>query len=180
MMYLRWSQTAESQLASGAHSRRCEQGDLDVSTEGDMRRYRAEANKHRADISKASKTVATQRKKATDAMTAAGKTKSAATARSKLAEAERASKAANDAEGKRAGLERKLADAEVKIAKTQERYEKERNASQAKALDDLRKRADLASSQFRPPRRLGDGPPSASGPARGGAMIRTCGWPSAR
>jgi hypothetical protein len=116
-----------------------------VSTEGDMRRYRAEANKHRADISKASKIVATQRKKATDAMTAAGKTKSAATARSKLAEAERATKAANDAEGKRAGLERKLADAEVKIAKTQERYEKERNASQAKALDDLRKRADLAS-----------------------------------
>ena len=78
-----------------------------------------------------------QRKKAADATTAARRSKSAATIKWKLAEAERATKAANQAEAKRAALEKKLADVEVKITKAQERYDKERNAAQRKAVDDL-------------------------------------------
>jgi len=67
-----------------------------------------------------------------------------------MADAERATKAANEAEGKRAVLEKNLADVETKISKAQEKYDKERNAAQEKALDTLRRRADRATIQFHP------------------------------
>lgn len=123
-----------------------------MTAEGDLRRYRAEANKLRADISKASSTVATQRKKAADAAAAASKSRSTTTTKSKLTEAERATKAANDAERKRADLEKKLAGVELKVSKAQENYEKEQRAAQAKAIKDLGRRTEQAASQFNPPR----------------------------
>lgn len=121
-----------------------------MSAESDLQRYRSEANRLRSDVSKASSTVAAQRKKATDATAAAGRSKSAATIRSKNSEADRASKAANGAEKKRASLEKKLADAEVKIARTQAKVDKERQTAQRRAMDDLRRTTENASFQFRP------------------------------
>ena len=100
----------------------------------DLRRYRNEANSIRTDIGKASSTVATQRKKASDAVAAASRSKSPSTVRTKSSEAERATKAANDAEAKLASLQNRLADVEVNIARTQQKYDKERDAKQAAAL----------------------------------------------
>jgi hypothetical protein len=122
-----------------------------MTTEISLRRYRAEANKYRTDISRASSAVAAHRKKAADATSAANRSKNASTIKAKLAEAERATKAANDSEKKRADLEKKLADVEKKIAKAEEMYQKEQLAAQKKAVQDLRRRTDRAASQFGPP-----------------------------
>lgn len=126
-----------------------------MSNESELRRHREAANRIRADISKASGTVAAKRKKATDAQAGAARSKSPSTIRMKTAEAERATKEANDAEKKRADLERKWADTEVKITKAQEKYEKERSTAQSKALAELR-RTSLSSSERFAPRRLGE------------------------
>jgi hypothetical protein len=124
--------------------------------ESDLRRHRADANRLRGEVSKVSSTVAAQRKKASAATIAAGKSKSAATVRSKLNEAERASKAANDAETKRAGLEKKLAAAEVNATKAQVKVDRERQTSQDRAMRNLEQRANTATAQFAAPRRLGE------------------------
>ncbi|PRY49555.1 TIR domain-containing protein [Knoellia remsis] len=71
------------------------------------------------------------------------------------AEAERATKDANEAEKKRADLEKKLAETEVKVTKAQKKYEKERSAAQSKALADLRRTALESSDRFAP-RHLSD------------------------
>ncbi len=96
-----------------------------------------------------------QRKKAADAASAASKSRSAATTRSKLAEAERATRAANEAEKKRADLERKLAAAQLKITRAQHMNEKEQKAAQAKAIKELRSRTERAAAQFGASRPLG-------------------------
>lgn len=124
-----------------------------MTAESDLRRYRADANRLRGEISKASSTVAAQRKKASGATIAAEKSKNASTIRSKSSEAQRATKAANEAERKRAGLEKKLAAAEVNATKAQIKVDKERQASQDRALRDLQSRADIAASQFSAPSR---------------------------
>jgi hypothetical protein len=121
-----------------------------MSTESDLNRYRAAANQIRTEISRASNTVATKRKKASDALAAAERSKSATTIRTKTAEADRATRDANDAEKKRAGLEKKLAETEVKITKTQQKYEKERATAQSRALDDLRRGAGQSAERFSP------------------------------
>ncbi len=126
-----------------------------MSKESELRRLRDAANRIRSDISRASGTVAAKRKKAADALTAAGRSKSPATIRQKTTEAERATKDANDAEKKRADLEKKLADTEVKITKTLEKVEKERASAQAEAIADLRRTTQRSSDRFAP-RRLGD------------------------
>jgi hypothetical protein len=108
------------------------------------------ANQIRTEISRVSDTVATKRKKAADALAAAGRSKSATTIRSKTAEADRATKDANDAEKKRAGLEKKLAETEVKITKNQQKFEKERAAAQSRALEDLRRSAQQSAEHFSP------------------------------
>jgi predicted nucleotide-binding protein len=84
-------------------------------------------------------------------MISADKTRSVSMAKSKRSEAERATKAANDAEKKRAAAEKKLVSVEFEISKNQNKYEKEREAAQAKALADLSRKADQASAQFSPP-----------------------------
>jgi hypothetical protein len=121
-----------------------------MSRETDLNRYRGAANQIRTEISRASNTVATKRKKASDALAAAERSKSATTIRTKTAEADRATRDANDAEKKRAGLERKLAETEVKITKTQQKYEKERATAQSRALDDLRRGAGQSAERFSP------------------------------
>lgn len=121
-----------------------------MSAEYDLKRYRAEANRLRGEISKASSTVAAKHKKAADARTSASKSKNASTVKSKLSEGERASKDAIDAEKKRGDLEKKLAETEVKVTKAQEKAEKEREVSQKRMISDIQRRADLASSQFEP------------------------------
>jgi hypothetical protein len=139
-----------------------------MSTESDLNRYRAAANQLRTEISRASDTVATKRKKAPDALAAAGRSKSPTTIRTKTAEADRATRDANDAEKKRAGLERKLAETEAKTTKAQQKYEKERATSQSRALDDLRRSTDQSAERFSPShfgdtlreRNLGPGPSS--------------------
>jgi hypothetical protein len=139
-----------------------------MGTESDLNRYRAAANQIRTEISRASDTVATKRKKASDALAAAGRSKGATTIRTKAAEADRATRDANDAEKKRAGLEKKLAETEVKITKTQQKYEKERSTAQSRALDDLRRSAEQSAERFSPShfgdmlreRNLGPGPSS--------------------
>jgi hypothetical protein len=77
-----------------------------MSTETDLNRYRGAANQIRTEISRASNTVATKRKKASDALAAAERSKSATTIRTKTAEADRATRDANDAEKKRAASKR--------------------------------------------------------------------------
>ena len=67
-----------------------------MSTESDLNRYRGAANQIRTEISRASNTVATKRKKASDALAAAERSKSATTIRTKTAEADRATRDAND------------------------------------------------------------------------------------
>jgi len=121
-----------------------------MTNQGRLRRLRDAANRYRADISTASATIATQRQKATDAASAAERTKVGTTARTKQRAAARATKSANEAEKKRAAAEKKLADIEREISKVQARYDKERDTTQAKALADLRKKADEASAKFRP------------------------------
>jgi len=126
-----------------------------LSSESELRRQRDAANRIRADIGRASSTVAAKRKKAADAQASAARSTNASTIRMKSSEAERATKEANDAEKKRAELEKKLAEAEVKVTKAQEKYEKERSSAQTKALSDLRRSAQRSSARFAP-RRLGD------------------------
>jgi hypothetical protein len=121
-----------------------------MATQDTLRRLRDTANRYRTAIGKASDVVAKQRKKAADATTAAGKTRSPSIAKSKRSEAERATKAANKAESERAAAERKLADVEREITKAQGRYEKERDAKQAKALAGLQLRTEQAAAQFHP------------------------------
>lgn len=137
-----------------------------MSTESDLRRYRDQAVQLRAQIGKASSTVAEKRKKAAAARAAAARTKSDATRRSKLREAELAEKAANDAEKKRSDLEKKLADIEKKVAVSQGKYDKEQQASQKKALDSIKRQNAAAARQFGPPRRLGDPAPGPFAPPR--------------
>lgn len=126
-----------------------------MSNESELRRLRSDSARFRADVAKASGIIATQRKKATDASIAAGKSKVASTVKNKLAEAQRATKAANDAEKKRAGAEKKLTDVERKINATQQRYEKEQRDNQVEAMAQLRRGNERAGSQFHPPTLLG-------------------------
>ncbi|MEW1982415.1 TIR domain-containing protein [Citricoccus sp. NPDC079358] len=126
-----------------------------MSNESELRRLRSESERHRVNTAKASGIMATQRKKAAEATIAAGKSKNASTVKNKLAEAQRATKAANDAEKKRADSEKKLADVERKINATQQKYEKEQRDTQVKALAQLRRDNERATSQFHPPARLG-------------------------
>lgn len=133
-----------------------------MSTESDLRRHRDRAVQLRAQIGKASATVAEKRKKAAAARASAGKTKSDATRRSKLREAELDDKAANDAEKQRADLEKKVADIEKKATAAQGKYEREQQASQKRALDSIKKQNAVAAHQFGPPRRLGDPAPDPS------------------
>lgn len=124
-----------------------------MGADSDLRRYRADANHLRGEIGKASTLVAAKRTKAANAAAAITKTKSASTIKSKEAEAEWATKEANSAEQKRADLEKKLADVEVKATRSQEKRDKERQSAQDRALLDLRRRADQAAAQFRSPDR---------------------------
>lgn len=119
-----------------------------MSYETELRRLRSESNRYRSDIAKASEVVAAQRKKATDARIAAGKSKSNATIKNKLAEETRAICAANAAEKKRAEAEKKLASVESKVYSTQEKYEKEQRAIHTKALNQLRQNTENAASRF--------------------------------
>jgi len=137
-----------------------------VTAESDLRRYRDQTVQLRTQIGKTSATVAEKRKKAAAARGAAGKTKLDATRRSKLREAESAEKAANDAEKKRSDLENKLADVERKIATTQGKYDREQQASQKQAFDEIKKQNAAAARQFVPPRRLGDPAPGPFVPGR--------------
>jgi hypothetical protein len=121
-----------------------------VSTESELNRHRTAANQIRTEISRASETVANNRKKAADALAAADRSKNATTIRTKNAEASRATKDANEAEKKRAALEKKLAETEVKVTKSQQKYEKERATAQSRALDDLRRSAQQSEAQFEP------------------------------
>lgn len=133
-----------------------------MSNESELRRLRSESERHRTETARASGIIAAQRKKAAEATTAANKTKSASTIKTKLAEAERATKAANEAEKKRADAEKKLADVERRINTTQQKYEKEQRDNQAKALAQLRRENERATTQFHPPARLGSPSSSAS------------------
>lgn len=126
-----------------------------MSIENELRRLRSESSRHRSDIAKDSAVVATQRKKAADARIAAGKSKSPATIKSKLAEEMRATTAANAAEKKRAESEKKLANIDIKVHSTQEKYEKEQRAINAKALDRLRQNTENAASRFHAPSMVG-------------------------
>jgi hypothetical protein len=125
-----------------------------MSAESDVKRYRTDSVRLRGEIAKSSTTVAANRKKAADASSAAAKSKSASTIKMKLSEAERGTKAANDAESKRADLEKKLAGVEGNLAKALEKAEKERESKQDLAMKRLQKRADEASRQFAAPRML--------------------------
>jgi Skp family chaperone for outer membrane proteins len=142
-----------------------------MSAESDVKRYRGDSVRLRGEIGKASTTVATNRKKAAAASSAATKSKSASTAKMKLSEAERATKAANDAEGKRADLEKKLAGVEGNLAKALEKYEKERESKRDQAMKQLQNRADEASRQFAAPRVLAGtyGATVSAGPATSSA-----------
>ncbi|MET4538710.1 hypothetical protein ABIE37_000465 [Arthrobacter bambusae] len=126
-----------------------------MSYESDLRRYRSDASRLRNEIARTSATVATQRKKAADANSAASRSSSQSTTRMKLAEAERATKSANDAEKKRADLEKKVADVDSKIHATQNKYEKQQQDNQTKALAELGRNNARAAAHFRTPARLG-------------------------
>ena len=72
------------------------------------------------------------------------------------------------------GLERKLAETEVKITKTQQKYEKERATAQSRALDDLRRGAGQSAERFSPSHfgdtlRERDPPPRAKQPSASAA-----------
>lgn len=132
-----------------------------MATEGDLRRYQAQTGQLRTDISKASSMVATKRKKAADARTAAARSSSATTIRTKTAEAERAERDAIAAEAKRANLEKKLADAETKVVKARADVDKKRAADQQRSLEALRRDTERAAKQFdMPASRTGWGSPT--------------------
>jgi hypothetical protein len=126
-----------------------------LSYESELRRLRSESSRHRSDIAKASGVVAAQRKKAADASNSAGRSSSPSTIKSRLAEAERTTKTANDAEKKRADAETRLAGTETKIVSAQQKYEKEQRDAQKKAFSQLKRENDRAIVQFRTPERLG-------------------------
>lgn len=119
-----------------------------ITAESELRRYRTEAGTLRQNISKASSTVAAMRKKATAASAAASRSSNPSTVRMKTSEAERATKQANEAETKRAGFEQKLSNVETKLLKAQEKWERERQTAQDRALRDLALRTTQAASQF--------------------------------
>lgn len=122
-----------------------------MSAESELKRYRTEAERLRKDIGSASGTVADKRKKALAAAQAADKSKSLPTQKSKRAEADRLTKAANDAEKKRADLEKKLAATEVKANNAQGKIDKERTAqdrTRERKLEELTRANDRAASQF--------------------------------
>ncbi|MDN3460686.1 toll/interleukin-1 receptor domain-containing protein [Rhodococcus sp. APC 3903] len=125
-----------------------------MSAESELKRYRTEAERLRKDIGSASGAVADKRKKALAAAQAADKSKSLSTQRSKRAEADRLTKAANDAEKKRADLEKKLAATEVKANNAQGKVDKERTAqdqTRERKLEELTRANDRAASQFTSP-----------------------------
>ncbi|WP_422758533.1 toll/interleukin-1 receptor domain-containing protein [Paenarthrobacter sp. C1] len=72
----------------------------------------------------------------------------------KLAEAVRATKSANDTEKKRADLEKKIADIDSKIYATQNKYEKQQQDKQNKALAELGINNERAAAHFRVPAKL--------------------------
>lgn len=137
-----------------------------MSAESDLKRYRDEAVRLRGQISKASGTIATKRKKAADARAAAARSKSQTTIKSKLREADSAERDANAAEKKRADLEKKVAGVEKKVATAQARYEKDQQNSQKKALDSIRRQNATATRQFTPHRRLAKGASTEFFPGR--------------
>lgn len=69
-----------------------------MSTESELKRYRDQVSKLRSEVGRHSSTVATKRKKAADAMSAASRSRSDSTRRMKEREAEAATKDANTAE----------------------------------------------------------------------------------
>jgi hypothetical protein len=122
-----------------------------MSAESELKRYRDDASRIRSDIAKESVKIAQNRKKAADAVSAAQRSSSTSTIQTKLREAQRAEETAVAAEKKRADLDRKLADSEKKIVTAQTRLERERDLSQKKALDELRRQAqDATVRQFSP------------------------------
>jgi molecular chaperone GrpE (heat shock protein) len=132
-----------------------------MATESDLRRYQAQAGKLRSDISKASSTVATKRKKAADARGAASRSKTSSTIRMKNSEAEKAEREAITAESQRATLEKRLAETEDKIVKARADVDKKRQDDQKRSFDSLRRDTERAARQFTipvadPPRRLGE------------------------
>jgi chromosome segregation ATPase len=118
-----------------------------ITAELELRRYRTEAGSLRQNISKASSTVAAMRKKATAASAAASRSSGPFNVRMKRSEAERATKQANEAEAKRAGLEQELANVETKLLKAQDKWERERQTAQDRALRELASRTTQAASQ---------------------------------
>lgn len=119
-----------------------------MSAESELMRYRDQAVKLREEVGRHSKTVATKRRKAADANSAASRSKSDSTIRLKLREAESASKDANTAEAKRANSEKKLATAEKKTAELQAKYEKEQRTQTERSLAAIRRVSATANSQF--------------------------------
>lgn len=133
-----------------------------MTAESDVRRLRGDLVKLRDQISRESSTIATKRKSSADARAQARRSKSTSTVQSKLREADRHEAAAIAAERKRADLERKVAAKEKALATAQGKWEKEQTAVQKKALNSLKKQADLAERKFSAPPTLPTRPPVAT------------------
>lgn len=119
-----------------------------MSTESELKRYRDQVSKLRTEVGRHSSTVATKRKKAADAMSAASRSRSDSTRRMKEREYETATKFANAAEKKRADAESKLATAEKKVFELQTRHEREQQKNYERSLKSLQRSAQQASTQF--------------------------------
>jgi len=88
--------------------------------------------------------------KAAKAREAAAKSRSESTIKSKLAESAREDKRANDAEAKRAGIEKSIAAKERAVNEARSKYEKEVERERNRALEDMSRSLVRREQQFHP------------------------------
>lgn len=123
---------------------------VDMPSDYTLRQRQSELTRLRSDLYRASETVASSRMKAAKAREAAAKSRSESTIKSKLAESAREDKRANDAEAKRAGIEKSIAAKERAVNEARSKYEKEVERERNRALEDMSRSLVRREQQFHP------------------------------
>ena len=123
---------------------------VDMPSDYTLRQRQSELTRLRSDLYRASETVASSRMKAAKAREAAAKSRSESTIKTKLAESAREDKRANDAEAKRAGIEKSIAAKERAVNEARSKYEKEVERERNRALEDMSRSLVRREQQFHP------------------------------
>ena len=144
-----WRQSIERTRAPVSPSSIAVRENVAMSVQTDVERHRRTIQTLQRNIATESGKVATARERESKARRQAARTSSSSSAASYLREAERQSKAALDAEKRRAGLERQLADKQKVLHQAEAKLWKDQAKQQERALQHLEDRARNSERQFR-------------------------------